>query len=73
MAARFPWEALCRRCWRPIGAGMRTVVLSARNERDLDELPADVRGELEFVLVNDVSQALKVSLVQDNPAVRQAA
>ena len=52
---------------------MRTVVLSARNERDLDELPADVRGELEFVLVNDVSQALKVSLVQDNPAVRQAA
>jgi len=54
-------------------AGMRTVVLPARNERDLDEVPAEGRRELEFVLVNEVSQALEASLVQADEAVRRAA
>ena len=54
-------------------AGMRTVILPARNERDLDELPDDARRALEFVLVDDVSQVLSAALVQQGRAVRQAA
>ena len=54
-------------------AGMRTVILPSRNERDLDELPDDVRDDLEFVLASEVHQALEVSLVQADRAVRQAA
>lgn len=54
-------------------AGMRTVVLPVRNQRVLDQLPADVRCELECVLVHEVSQALDASLVQAHGAVRRAA
>ena len=54
-------------------SGRRTVVLPARNERDLDELPAEVRREMEFVLVTDVGQALDACLVRADAAARRAA
>jgi len=54
-------------------SGRRTVVLPARNERDLDELPAQVRREMEFVLVTDVGQALDACLVRAGAAARRAA
>ena len=38
--------------------GATTVVLPRRNERDLAQLPADVRGALVFVLVDSLAEAL---------------
>ena len=35
-------------------AGLRRVILPARNARDLDDLGADVRASMEFVLVENM-------------------
>jgi ATP-dependent Lon protease len=43
-------------------AGIRRVVLPARNEADTEDIPADVRKELEFVYVNRIGEALDQTL-----------
>ncbi|HEY6483591.1 MAG TPA: endopeptidase La [Steroidobacteraceae bacterium] len=43
-------------------AGIRKVILPARNRRDLDEIPQSARQLLEFVWVEHVSEALEVAL-----------
>ena len=45
-----------------VRAGIRTVVLPKDNEPDLEDLPQDVRDELEVVPVQDLSEALAVAL-----------
>jgi ATP-dependent Lon protease len=42
--------------------GIKTMVLPAMNEPDLDELPADVRREMTFVPVRTLEEALAVAL-----------
>jgi ATP-dependent Lon protease len=42
-------------------AGLKRVILPSENEPDLDELPADTRRELEFVLVDSVDQVFEVA------------
>jgi ATP-dependent Lon protease len=43
-------------------AGLSTVILPKRNERDLEELPEDVRLKMTFVLVDRIDEALAVGL-----------
>ncbi|HZI19494.1 MAG TPA: endopeptidase La [Pyrinomonadaceae bacterium] len=43
-------------------AGIRRVVLPARNEADTEDIPEDVRKELEFVYVGNVGEALGETL-----------
>jgi ATP-dependent Lon protease len=43
-------------------AGIKTIILPSRNERDLDDLPAELRNEINFVLVDNVEQVLNVAL-----------
>jgi ATP-dependent Lon protease len=43
-------------------AGLRKVILPARNEPDLIDVPAEVRKDLEFVLVQRVEEALLVAI-----------
>jgi len=43
-------------------AGIKTVILPRRNEGDVDEIPEHELGNLEFVYVDEVSQALDVAL-----------
>ena len=43
-------------------AGVRTVVLPARNEPDLEELPADVRSDLQVVISHKVEDVVRVAL-----------
>ncbi len=45
-----------------VRAGIRTVVLPKENVPDLEDLPQDVRDGLEIVPVQDLSEALAVSL-----------
>jgi ATP-dependent Lon protease len=51
-------------------AGLREVVLPARNGGDLDDVPSAVRDDMTFHLVDDVKQVLEIAL---EPAVAQAA
>ena len=43
-------------------AGLTTVILPKRNERDLEDLPQDVRSKMSFVLVEKIDDALKAAL-----------
>ena len=43
-------------------AGLKQVILPKRNERDLDEIPEDVRGDMRFVLVENIEEALRAAL-----------
>ena len=43
-------------------AGLTRIILPHRNLRDLPELPADVRDEIEFVPIKTLSQLVKIAL-----------
>ena len=52
-------------------AGLTTVILPRRNERDLEDVPEDVRSKMSFVLVERIDEALKAGLldkVKQEPA-----
>ncbi len=42
--------------------GLKTVILPARNQADLDELPEEVRQELTFVFANTVDEVISAAL-----------
>ncbi len=43
--------------------GLKRVILPRRNERDLADLPAQAREELEFVLVDEMSEVIEHALL----------
>lgn len=43
-------------------AGLKTVILPARNEKDLDELPDEVRKDMKFVFAESVSDVFDAAL-----------
>jgi ATP-dependent Lon protease len=45
-------------------AGIKKVLLPAENEKDIEEIPANVRKKLEFVLIRTVREALDHALVK---------
>jgi ATP-dependent Lon protease len=45
-----------------VRAGIRTVILPKDNEPDLEDLPQDVRDDLEVVPIQDLSEALAIAL-----------
>jgi ATP-dependent Lon protease len=52
-------------------AGIRRVLLPTRNEADLDDIPADLRSEMELVMVDSIDQVLREALTKAPPAPRQ--
>jgi ATP-dependent Lon protease len=46
-------------------AGLKTVILPQQNEKDLDDLPDEVRDNINFVLAERVDDVFKVSLETD--------
>jgi len=51
-------------------AGMSTVIMPKDNEKDLEEIPAQVRRDLKFKFVENMDEVLEVSLL---PAVEEEA
>lgn len=49
-------------------AGLRIVILPKRNEKDLEDLPSDVRDQIEFVLVDRVDEVLMTALRNGHPS-----
>ncbi len=43
-------------------AGLNRVILPARNETDLHDIPEDIRNQIEFILVNEIGEVLKAAL-----------
>ncbi|MDQ8032214.1 MAG: endopeptidase La, partial [Bordetella sp.] len=54
-------------------AGITTVMLPRRNAKDLDDVPAEARAKLRFVLLDRVEDALRCALDGDCEAVAAAA
>ena len=52
-------------------AGIRRVLLPTRNEADLDDIPADLRAEMQLVLVDSIDQVLREALTKAPVAARQ--
>ncbi len=48
-------------------AGLHTVILPKRNEKDLEDVPEEVREELEFVLVDRIDQVFDAALCEPLP------
>jgi ATP-dependent Lon protease len=48
-------------------AGLTTVILPKRNERDLDDLPDDVRQAMTFVLAEQIDDVLQTALPPVDP------
>lgn len=46
-----------------LAAGIKLVLLPARNRKDLEEVPAAAREQLEFIFLEDVAQAAQVAIV----------
>jgi ATP-dependent Lon protease len=45
-------------------AGLKTVLLPPRNEIDLEDVPEEVRNEIEFVFTDTVADAVKAALAE---------
>jgi len=43
-------------------AGIRRILLPARNEADVDDIPEDVKNELQIVFVSNIAEALDAAL-----------
>jgi ATP-dependent Lon protease len=52
-------------------AGLKTVILPRRNEKDLEDVPEEVREELEFVLVDRIDQVFEMALCEPSPEWQQ--
>ena len=52
-------------------AGLKRIVLPAKNEKDLEEVPEQAREGLEFVFVNNIEEVLKVALGADRKRARR--
>jgi ATP-dependent Lon protease len=46
-------------------AGITRVILPHRNARDLDEVPEEVRAQIEFILAEDMSEVLDAALERE--------
>ena len=54
-------------------AGIRSVILPRRNERDIEDVPEELRKQLRFVFVDDASEVLQHALTPSRAAVDPAA
>ncbi len=43
-------------------AGIKTVMLPKRNEKDLEDVPAEARRKLEFVFLEKVEEAVRTAI-----------
>ncbi|HTH36952.1 MAG TPA: S16 family serine protease, partial [Pyrinomonadaceae bacterium] len=53
-------------------AKLKTVILPAPNQRDLEDLPQEVVDDLNFVFVEHVSQVFAAALLEPKPAAKSA-
>jgi ATP-dependent Lon protease len=68
-----PVGGIKEKCVAAARAGIRTVILPARNRRDLEDIPQSVRNRLEFVWAEKIDDVLARALEEVAPLQRAAA
>ena len=61
----FPIGGLKEKVLAAYRAGIRRIILPFQNEADIDDIPEDVRAELEFVPVAKISEVLNAALEKE--------
>lgn len=46
--------------------GIKTIILPKENKRDMEDIPQNVKRNLEFVLVEHMDEVLNCALVKEN-------
>jgi ATP-dependent Lon protease len=54
-------------------AGIKSVILPERNQKDLDEVPKSLRRKLRWIVVKNMSEVLKMALLPEPGQARRAA
>lgn len=54
-------------------AGIKTIVLPERNEKDLDEIPKVLRRRLRWIVVKNMSDVLRIALLSGHNGARRVA
>jgi ATP-dependent Lon protease len=67
-----PIGGLKEKCLAALHAGIKTIIVPDRNDKDLDEIPKPVRRKLTLIKAKNMSEVLKVALL-DKPEKRAAA
>jgi ATP-dependent Lon protease len=62
-----PVGGIKEKCIAAARAGIHTVILPARNRRDLDDIPESVRSQLEFVWADKIDDVLARALKPNEP------
>ncbi|MEA3392663.1 MAG: S16 family serine protease [Candidatus Marinimicrobia bacterium] len=47
-------------------AGLKTIILPQINEKDLDDIPVEIRDDLIFHFVTDMTDVLEIALEDSN-------
>ncbi len=58
----FPVGGIKEKLLAAFRAGITTIVLPKENEKDLDDIPEEIRAVMEFHLVEDVDEVLRLAL-----------
>ncbi len=51
-------------------AGIKNIIMPARNEKDLLDIPLNVRKEINFIFAKKVDDVLEAAMKEGNPAKR---
>ena len=46
-------------------AGVKQVIMPVRNQKDLEDIPKNVRAEIKFVFAKNVDEVLEAALVPE--------
>ena len=57
-----PVGGIKEKCLAAHGAGIRKILLPSRNKKDLDDISADTRKEIEFCFVNSIEDVLSLAI-----------
>jgi ATP-dependent Lon protease len=52
---------------------VRSVILPRRNERDVEDVPEELRKQMRFVFVDDADEVLRLALAPSAANLRRAA
>ena len=48
-------------------AGIKTIILPKKNEKDLEEIPEHIRSQINFEFIQSMDEAIKLALKQTEP------
>lgn len=68
-----PIGGLKEKCLAAFRAGIRTIVVPDRNQKDIDEIPKPLRRKLSLVIANNMSDVLKAALLNRKIGKKSAA